>query len=287
MRKILNLLPLICLILVVSCKKNNLTTSAQKIVTEWVGRKITIPDVNSTYMGTDTIMEKKHMPYRILIYTDSTGCVSCKLRLSTWKYYMHEIDSLSPGQVDFLFYFQPKSSKDLTNLLRINSFEHPVYVDQQGEINRINNFPSKIEYQCFLLDSQDRVLLIGNPTLNPKMWELYKQMLTERDDEKSIETTVEIECREIELKDLKTDIISNAAFVIKNTGSKPLLISHVDASCGCTVPHWESRPIKPEEKTEIKIEVKPDNSGYFNKSIYVYTNTNEKVIPLRIKGRAE
>jgi len=278
-----------CLTLIVSCKKDDPKVTAQKIVSEWMGKTIMIPnDISSLYMSTDTIIETKKTPYKILVYTDSTGCVSCKLRLSTWKYYMHEIDSILPGQVDFQFYFQPKNFKEIAHLLKLNNFTHPIYIDQPGKINKLNRFPSEMEYQCFLLDNQNTVLSIGNPTLNPKIWDLYKQIITKSKDERKLSmASVEIEQREIEMKNLKVGKISTITFVFKSIGNKPLLISHVDASCGCTLPYWDVKPIQPEEKTEIRIEIKPDNPGYFNKVVYAYTNTDEKVIPLNIKGMVE
>ena len=289
MRKSFYLLPIICLFILISCKNDDSKKTAQKIVTEWIGRSITMPtDTRTIRMGKDTIIEMKETPYKILVYTDSTGCVSCKLRLSTWKYYMEEIDSIVPGQVNFMFYFQPKSIKEMAYIFRRERFTHPVYIDQPGTIYKINNFPSQMEYQCFLLDNENKVIAIGNPTLNPQIWELYKKLIRNgNDDKKNIITTVEIEQKEIEIENMKTDEVSTAVFTLKNTGTKPLLINHVDASCGCTRPHWETRPIKPEEMTEIKVEIKPNNAGFFNKTVYVYANTNEKVIPLNIRGTAK
>ena len=40
-------------------------------------------------------------------------------------------------------------------------------------INKINNFPEQIEYQTFLLNQDNRVLIIGNPIKNEKLWNLY------------------------------------------------------------------------------------------------------------------
>lgn len=277
----------VCLALVVSCEKNNSKVTAQKIVAEWMGKAIMLPDdISSIYMGIDTVVETKQTPYRILVYTDSTGCVSCKLSLSIWKYYMSEIDSILPGQVDFQFYFQPKNLKEIIRLLKLNNFTHPIYVDQCGEINKLNNLPSEMKYQCFLLDSQNTVLSIGNPTLNPKIWDLYKQIMTNNNKggKKQQTASVEIEQWEIEMMNLKVGKISTATFVLKSIGDRPLLITHVDASCGCMLPAWDTRPIHTEEKTKIKVEIKPDSPGYFNKVIFVYTNTDERVIPLRVKG---
>ena len=41
-------------------------------------------------------------------------------------------------------------------------------------MEKLNYFPKLPNCQTFLLDSQNRVILIGNPIDNPLMWELYK-----------------------------------------------------------------------------------------------------------------
>lgn len=162
----------------ISCK-NSKKTAAEKLVTEWLGKEIRFPtSLKRTYMGKDTVVspEAKNMDYKILLYTDSNGCTSCKLNLSMWKVYMKEIDSVMPNRIEFLFYFQPKNTKELSHLLKRDRLETPVFIDDKGEISRINNFPKKMEYQCFLLDHDNKVLSIGNPAINPKIWEVYKRI---------------------------------------------------------------------------------------------------------------
>ena len=66
-------------------------------------------------------------------------------------------------------------------------------------------------------------------------------------------TNVEIERSEIELQNPEIFKSSTATFVLKNTGDVPLLIKDISASCGCTVPEWDKKPIKPGETTEIKV----------------------------------
>ncbi|MBE8722326.1 hypothetical protein [Sphingobacterium pedocola] len=165
----------------VGCQDSKKAT-AEKLVREWMGKEILFPDgLPCSYMGTDTICpEYADVPYKVLVYTDSVGCTSCKLNLNLWKHYMEEIDSLATDQVRFLFYFQPKSRKDLAHVLKRERLSHPVIMDDQGALKRINSFPEGMEYQCFLLDQDNKVVSIGNPTLNPKIWEVYKQVITDR-----------------------------------------------------------------------------------------------------------
>jgi hypothetical protein len=268
-----------------SCKNKKQLSEAQKIVTEWVGKEIKFPDgVKCSFMGKDTICPGIIKPYRVLLYVDSIGCSSCKFKLSAWQDLMHDSDSLISNKIDFLFYFQPKKKEDITFLLKVERFKYPISLDLKNEINRLNHFPSKIEHQCFLLDSNNKVLMIGNPTLNPKIWELYKQTITGEVAAKSLVTTVEPQQTEIKIKDFRLGKTSEAVFVLKNIGAQPLVIQMVNASCGCTVPEWEKQPIAPGKSTEIKIRITPEEKGYFDKTVTVYVNTEVGRIVLKVSG---
>lgn len=272
----------------VSCKKDAKKAEAEKIVTEWIGREIIFPtDIQCTYLGQDTVCPDRDASYKILLYTDSTGCTSCKLQLYKWNTFIEEVDSLIPGQVSFHFYFQPKDEKELKFLLRRDHFKQAVYMDRGNKLYEANKLPDNMSHQCFLLDKDNKVLLIGNPTLNPQIWDLYKQIImgeenTEQED--ILYSTVEVEQAEIELQDTQMHETATGIFILKNTGDVPLLIKDISASCGCTIPEWDKRPIKPGEKTEIKVKVTPDNAGYLRKTVTVFCNTKRGTIPLTVKS---
>jgi hypothetical protein len=74
-------------------------------------------------------------------------------------------------------------------------------------------------------------------------------------------------------------------FAITNTGTTPLVIQNVVASCGCTTPEWTKQPIPPGGKGKITAIYDPKNRpGKFNKTLSVYANTNPQVTVLVIKG---
>jgi hypothetical protein len=74
-------------------------------------------------------------------------------------------------------------------------------------------------------------------------------------------------------------------FNFKNTGSQPLVIHNVRASCGCTTPEWTKQPIAPGGKGFIKATFDPKNRpGNFNKTITVTANTETPNTILRITG---
>ncbi|NML20955.1 DUF1573 domain-containing protein [Pseudoflavitalea sp. G-6-1-2] len=64
-------------------------------------------------------------------------------------------------------------------------------------------------------------------------------------------------------------------FEIVNTGKAPLLLSNVQASCGCTTPEWSKDPIKPGASAQIKVGYNAAAEGFFNKSITIQYNKGE------------
>ncbi|MBK7628546.1 MAG: DUF1573 domain-containing protein [Bacteroidales bacterium] len=74
-------------------------------------------------------------------------------------------------------------------------------------------------------------------------------------------------------------------FILTNTGSQPLVIKNVVASCGCTTPEWTRQPIPAGGTGKLTAIYDPkDRPGQFNKTLSVYTNTQPEVSVITIKG---
>jgi len=74
-------------------------------------------------------------------------------------------------------------------------------------------------------------------------------------------------------------------FEFTNTGKAPIVLSNVQASCGCTTPVWIRTPIAPGEKSQIKVTYNAsDHPGPFSKSIVATTDGEPSVYMLAIKG---
>jgi len=77
----------------------------------------------------------------------------------------------------------------------------------------------------------------------------------------------------------------STVFIFTNLGDSPLLISKVDASCGCTTPEWTREPVLPCEQGYIKATYNPVNRlNFFERSLTVYTNGIPSKIVLTIQG---
>ncbi len=77
----------------------------------------------------------------------------------------------------------------------------------------------------------------------------------------------------------------NCVFTFTNTGTEPLILSNVRASCGCTTPSWTKEPVMPGKTGTIKVKYNTNNVGGFTKTITVTSNAvdNPRVV-LKIKG---
>lgn len=73
-------------------------------------------------------------------------------------------------------------------------------------------------------------------------------------------------------------------FRLKNLNDEPLVVWHVTTSCGCTSPNWTEKPVKNNNDAIIKVKYDSSKPGVFNKSVFVYTNFDDKPIKLTIKG---
>ena len=65
------------------------------------------------------------------------------------------------------------------------------------------------------------------------------------------------------------------SYTFKNTGTKPLLISDVQASCGCTIPEWPREPIATGQEGTIKLQFNSNGkSENINKDVTIFSNAN-------------
>jgi hypothetical protein len=72
-------------------------------------------------------------------------------------------------------------------------------------------------------------------------------------------------------------------FEVMNTGTEPLKLDNVQASCGCTTPEWNHEAIAPGSTALIKVGYNAAADGYFEKPITITYNSSQSK-QLKIKG---
>ncbi len=77
-------------------------------------------------------------------------------------------------------------------------------------------------------------------------------------------------------------------FKFINTGKDSLLLTAVDAACGCTTPYWDKKAILPGDTGKIVVAFNPLNQpGSFEKSITVNSNATQGIHLLKISGNVK
>lgn len=83
---------------------------------------------------------------------------------------------------------------------------------------------------------------------------------------------------------IKEGTLATYSFTFHNTGKVPLVLSNVQASCGCTTPEWSKEPIPPGGTGTIKAAFNSyGRPGQFHKFVTVKSNAGADVV-LTIKG---
>lgn len=76
-------------------------------------------------------------------------------------------------------------------------------------------------------------------------------------------------------------------FTFTNISNKPVTLTQVKASCGCTTPSWTKNEVAPGETGEIAVKYNSARVGPFTKTVTVRYGDGAKPILLYIKGNVE
>lgn len=76
-------------------------------------------------------------------------------------------------------------------------------------------------------------------------------------------------------------------FEFTNTGDAPLIVTDVKSSCGCTVPKKPDGPIAPGASSTIQVKYDTNRVGPIRKTVTVYSNADEPIKALKIKGEVK
>lgn len=178
--------------------------------------------------------------------------------------------------------------KELRYLTRRNGFTYPVCFDEKDDFNRLNRFPGEMMFQTFLLDKENRVVALGNPVQNPKVKELYLNLINGMGESTSKEklTAVSINSTVIDFGSFPKEEKQERRFVLTNTGKGVLVIQDIITSCGCTKVEYSKEPVRPGGTLEMKVIYEAEQAEHFNKTVTVYCNVGDSPIRLTVKGTA-
>lgn len=152
-----------------------------RLTQEWTGKPIYVPaDSVFESFETDSIRKYslKRAEYTIVTYVDSNSCTNEDLKLTEWKEFLASFQSATKGKATCLFFFHPESRQQMVHTLRTSDFNYPVCIDEDNIYYKLNRFPSDSLFNTFLIDKDYKVVAMGNPVRDPKIKELYLDIIT-------------------------------------------------------------------------------------------------------------
>lgn len=259
----------------------------QDAYSQWIGKIIKIP-VNLSFFVKDSIFSiaiTQH-PLKLLLYTDSTGCISCKLKLREWQFFNEQLDTLTDKRVTTFIVLASTQKRLKQDLLKVD-YHYPISIDYYDSTNILNHFIKDDRFRCFLLDENNKVILIGNPVQNPKIKELYLRTISERlgidyNPSSSLDSSPEINLGTFSLSESKT-----AALLVPNNSKSIMQIDSVFTSCECTTASIDKMVVPPSGSANLTVKYTPDGVGEFYREVYVQIKGEDKPLVYKIRGKVE
>ena len=279
---------LLSMFLFTSCLESS-KKHVEYLVQEWQGKEIKFPEnpVFTRFVNDTVDYRIPTSNYKVVSYIDSLGCISCKLQLPKWEELIVQVDSLSNDSVPFLFFFQPKDTKELRRTLKRDNFTLPVCIDTEDRFNRLNHFPSEMMFQTFLLDKDNKVVVIGNPIHNLAVRDLYLKEIAGIENVKLPETILVTNQEEYDMGIVGKEETKAQQVLIRNNGTEIFKLKGITTSCECTTTKQEWTEIAPGETTTLTVYYKAEEPGDFYRTVTIYGNVPGESIMLSFVGRVE
>lgn len=272
-------------ILIISgCSHNNRNDSEisddfiDKTLDVWLNKEINL-DYNIGYFtlnGRDTIECVSHTgEFKILRYIDKRGCTQCRFQMQKYSEIIEEFKDSAKTDIDYLCIVATDDIEKLRTAINICPVKLPVWVDMADSINRVMSFPKAYGLQTFLLDKNNRVLVVGDPVCNPYIKELYIDIITNDSINhfRMPETVVICENPKITLGKVKCGDSIKCSFQIKNIGTHDFVSMGITTSCACTHAVLKPDTIRQGETGVIDVTLMEDHSpGEFFRTITLFGN---------------
>ena len=152
-------------------------------MTEWIGDTLYLPKMSEILYKDSVYKNGEPVNYnaKLKIATLLSGeCGACVDKIPFWEKFYQFIDSKKEAEILFYIYTQ-NLNYFRTRLYKRMIHKYPLIIDKKFKFADSNKLPPKDKrFQTFLLDSGNRIILVGNPVYNEKLMKLYKKEINKR-----------------------------------------------------------------------------------------------------------
>lgn len=152
--------------------KKSWNKTVVSMVNKWHDKKIYLPDslpmIEASNDSSIFLLSNLKNKYKLVTFINAE-CSVCLIHFKFWEEFVREIghDNI---MCDFVFLV----SKKFVNgeVIRNTGFTQPYVIDDETLFISENELWDK-RFQCVLLNENNQVIIIGDPTLNPKLKDYY------------------------------------------------------------------------------------------------------------------
>lgn len=184
------------------------------------------------------------------------------------------------------------ASYDNLRMLKLAKFKHniqfPIYYLPFGHECILPESKEKLERPyLFMMGPELRAKHILFPSIrHPEMSDKYYQEVSFLLNDSLVNENLFLE-KMVDLGTVLKGKTYKAIFEYSNNTFGPLVIEDVKASCGCTVPQWDRKPLEMGKSSKLTVLFTPETSGYNSKFIMVSLNKSTYPIRLILKANVK
>ena len=114
---------------------------------------------------------------KIVVFHDRNQCSNCQLgRISDWDEIIAQLDSIQPAVPVYFIIAPPKEELNAIRqkILELKLQRYRIEIDSTNRFMQQNKaIPADALFHTLLLDGQNRIVVVGSPLFNNKMWKIY------------------------------------------------------------------------------------------------------------------
>lgn len=163
------------LLLLVLCACNNYDRVTAEIKA-LMGREITFPKGYKSLSCHDSLKVEPLLgaDVKMVSYIDNLPCTSCGIKmLYNW---IAEIDSMEQG-LPYVIVVQTDKKEELFDIISHVSFPRPLMIYDSDVLKTENHLDVLARNKTFLLNRDNKIVLVGEPFGCSRMFDLYKQQI--------------------------------------------------------------------------------------------------------------
>jgi hypothetical protein len=151
---------------------------------EILGKQVSLPENRQWIIqNRDTVVNLCQNNPKIVVYFDLKDCSMCQLKkLRDWNTIVDLINSEKGNNdslnVDCIFILNvDKDEPKFRNKFNTLGFKYPVMCDVTATFAKSNLLHKNKLFNCFLLNQEQKIVVIGNPIYTDNLWERYKESI--------------------------------------------------------------------------------------------------------------